>query len=159
MQFKINNKYTRILCILLVIAWMVFIFCMSAQGSDDSKRSSGFFTKLVNLLFGIEEGTEAFNVLTTVVRKCAHIFEFAMLSALSLVTLCHYEMKYRARVISSFGFTVFYAATDEIHQFFGDGRACRFTDVLIDAFGGALGILFVTLIFYIYLKHRKGEKK
>ena len=40
----------------------------------------------------------------------------------------------------------FYASTDEFHQTFIEGRAGRFTDVLIDTSGGTVGSLIV-LIF------------
>lgn len=39
-----------------------------------------------------------------------------------------------------------YACTDELHQAFVPGRACAFTDVLIDTSGGALAMVLIAMI-------------
>lgn len=39
-----------------------------------------------------------------------------------------------------------YAATDEFHQLFVDGRACLFTDVMIDSAGAAFAAVIILLI-------------
>lgn len=50
--------------------------------------------------------------------------------------------------------TAFYAASDELHQFFVPGRSCQLRDVLIDTAGVVAGVG----IQYILLKHfRKME--
>ena len=41
-----------------------------------------------------------------------------------------------------------YAVSDEIHQYFVPGRACRLFDVLIDTSGSA----FFCLVYYVYTK-------
>ena len=48
--------------------------------------------------------------------------------------------------------TSLYAVTDEVHQLFVDGRACRFTDWLIDTAGGLTGALVFLLIAVIIKK-------
>ena len=69
----------------------------------------------------------------TVLRKAAHITEYAVLGALL----------YRAfeRQLPAFVTGVAYAATDEVHQHFVSGRHGAPLDVVIDAAGVALGIL------------------
>ena len=153
----IKNKFTKILFISLTFLWMLFIFIMSAQKASDSSQTSGFFVDLVNAVFGVEPMTEQYFILVNIVRKCAHMFEFAVLSCLLFITLCHYNLKTFRRVLMSFVFTVLYAALDEIHQFFVEGRACRFTDVCIDAVGSAIGICFLLLIYNCVCKIK--EKK
>lgn len=41
-----------------------------------------------------------------------------------------------------------YAVSDEIHQYFVPGRACRLFDVLIDISGS----VFFCLLYFVYLK-------
>ena len=147
----IGNKYTKLLFILLVIACMIFIFCMSAEIASESDDTSGFFVELLSKVLGKDE-TDDF---ITFVRKLAHMFEFAMLGLCSYMLVCHYDIKTKIRFVFVFVFCLVYAASDELHQYFVPGRACRFTDVCIDAFGSFIGILFAFIIFYLIIKRRK----
>jgi len=69
----------------------------------------------------------------TVLRKCAHVTEYAVLGALL----------YRAleREAPALAAGIAYAATDELHQHFVRGRHASPIDVGIDAVGVALGML------------------
>ena len=69
----------------------------------------------------------------TVLRKGAHIAEYAVLGALL----------YRAlgREAPALAAGIAYAATDELHQHFVHGRHASPVDVAIDAVGLALGML------------------
>jgi VanZ family protein len=71
----------------------------------------------------------------TVLRKCAHAAEYAVLAVLL----------YRAlgRELPSFLLGLAYAATDELHQEFVRGRHASPFDVSMDAAGVALGLLLV----------------
>jgi VanZ family protein len=68
-----------------------------------------------------------------VLRKCAHMTEYAVLAALL----------YRAfdRELPAFLAAVAYAATDELHQHFVRGRHASVVDVAIDAVGATIGLL------------------
>jgi VanZ family protein len=94
-----------------VVAWAAVIFAFSSIPS----LSSGLGTW------------------DTVLRKCAHVLEYAILGALLLRAL--------GRIGPAFLVAVAYAATDEIHQHFVRGRHASPIDVAIDAAGVALGIL------------------
>ena len=69
----------------------------------------------------------------TVLRKCAHVTEYAILGGLL----------YRAleREAPALAAGIAYAATDELHQHFVRGRHASPVDVAIDAVGVALGML------------------
>ena len=69
----------------------------------------------------------------TVLRKGAHITEYAILGALL------YRALGREAVALAVG--IAYAATDELHQHFVRGRHASPIDVGIDAVGVALGML------------------
>jgi VanZ family protein len=68
-----------------------------------------------------------------VLRKCAHMTEYAVLAALL----------YRAfdRELPAFLAAVAFAATDELHQHFVRARHASVVDVAIDAVGATIGLL------------------
>jgi VanZ family protein len=67
-----------------------------------------------------------------VLRKGAHMTEYAILAVLLVRATGSYAW--------AFGFTVAYAASDEVHQIFVRGRHGSPLDVGIDAVGALLGI-------------------
>src|SRR5438093_9356867 len=69
----------------------------------------------------------------TVLRKGAHLTEYAILGALLLRAV--------GREVPAFLLGVAYAVTDEIHQHFVRGRHASPFDVAFDAAGVALGLL------------------
>lgn len=68
-----------------------------------------------------------------VLRKLAHVVEYAILGALLQRAL--------GRVAPAFALGVAYAVSDEFHQTFVPGRSGTPLDVLIDSVGVALGVL------------------
>ncbi len=94
-----------------VLAWAAVIFAFSSIPS----LSSGL------------------GVWDTVLRKGAHVTEYAILGALL----------YRAfeREVPALAAGIAYAATDELHQHFVRGRHASPVDVGIDAVGVAFGML------------------
>jgi VanZ family protein len=71
----------------------------------------------------------------TVLRKCAHTAEYAVLGALLVRAL--------GTAVPALLAGVAYAATDELHQHFVRGRHASPLDVAVDAAGLGLGILFL----------------
>jgi VanZ family protein len=69
----------------------------------------------------------------TVLRKGAHVTEYAVLGALLYRALGREPIALAAGIA--------YAATDELHQHFVQGRHASPVDVAIDAVGVALGML------------------
>lgn len=96
------------------LAFMAMIFAFSAMPSDGEDRGA-----LVFLL-----------------RKVAHFTEYALLMALWWRAL-RTKLAVRTAVIAAFAVSVAYAATDELHQHYVDGRVPTPMDVLIDAAGAA----------------------
>jgi VanZ family protein len=68
-----------------------------------------------------------------VLRKCAHITEYAVLAVLLMRAL--------GNEVTALFVAVAYAATDELHQAFVPGRHASPVDVAIDGIGAALGLL------------------
>jgi VanZ family protein len=96
---------------LLVLAWAAVIFALSS---------------IPNL--GTDLGTW-----DTILRKGAHVTEYAILGLLLLRAL--------GREAPAFALGVAYAITDEVHQHFVSGRHSSPLDVAIDSAGILIGVL------------------
>jgi VanZ family protein len=99
-----------------IVAWAALIFALSSIPS----LSSGL-------------GTWDY-----VLRKCAHVTEFAVLGGLVVRAL--------DRELPAFLGAFAYAASDELHQHFVRGRHASPIDLVIDAVGVTLGILVWTRV-------------
>lgn len=119
----------------LTVAWMVVIFLFSAQNADDSSDTSGKVLTFLCGLFGYTptEGMKA--TLSFLVRKAAHMTEFGLLGVLCLNTLRQGFGEFAYRYPAAFAAASLYAATDEIHQLFVEGRAGQVRDWAIDSTG------------------------
>jgi VanZ family protein len=83
---------------------------------------------------GLSTGLGTWDLL---LRKAAHMTEYAILGALLLRAL--------GRELPASLVGVAYAATDEIHQHFVEGRHASALDVALDAVGVAVGIFLLRL--------------
>ncbi len=101
-----------------------------------------------------EEQKMMVNKAHTPIRKLAHMLEFGSLAALALLLLVTWPGKLLWRYAASLGFTLFYAATDEMHQLFSQDRGARLSDVAID-FAGAFITCTLLLIFIAAVRHNR----
>ncbi|MEJ7715025.1 MAG: VanZ family protein [Thermoleophilaceae bacterium] len=81
-------------------------------------------------------------VIDKVGRKFVHAGEYALLCALWWRAL-RTQVSARAALIGAFAMAVAYSATDELHQHFVTGRHGTPVDVLIDAVGAGLTVLWL----------------
>lgn len=125
---------------------MAAIFSLSAQDGEESSELSGWLMKLLDIV--PQAGL--------IVRKSAHALEYMLLAVLMLNAL--HATGGRLRPFLSFMLTAAYAATDEFHQLFVDGRAGRFADVLIDSAGAAVGIIAALVLVAAISKIRRKER-
>ena len=128
---------------------MVLIF--SASGDAASfKHSSRIIEPLLRWLFP-HLSAEGVDLVVTLVRKCAHLTEYAVLALLV----------WRARrqpfagdprpwqwslAAEALWVAMFYATTDEFHQTFVPTREGCLRDVMIDSSGAVLGLFALWLI-------------
>ena len=138
---KIILKVRKILVVLLII-WMIAVFCLSHQDGSDSGNLSRAIAN-----FFANGDTEVATTLEPVVRKVAHMTEYAMGAMIFYGILLTYP-KYttKQRIILALGFIILYAISDEFHQSFINSRNGSAWDVCIDTFGGAMGIGAVYII-------------
>ena len=157
-----NSARWRRIYLSLSIALMVFIFLQSALPADLSSEESSFLVTF--LLRFIHADPE---LLTFIVRKCAHFSEYMALGFCLAMTLrcqiiCQYSpgcspdqmdlssgkqnpflLHFRA---AAWLLGTAYAVTDEIHQHFVPGRSCELRDVCIDSAGVLCGVLITLLL-------------
>lgn len=150
-----------------VLAWAVLIFTLSAQPATQSSGLSGRIVLAIRDLSGgaLPGGVDA--VLEMVVRKGAHMFEYAVLGALLVWAWRAWPARVSrsgggevdaagepvgvpagvsaGNVVWPFLLAVVYAVSDEVHQLFVQGRSGQLSDVLVDATGAALGVALATL--------------
>lgn len=159
---------SRILSLLLLIAYMLLIFNFSAQtATESSDVSGGFSYKLASLFIeGFEDKTEEeqqeiIEKMSFPIRKTAHFCIFAGLSMLALLNINFFNIHYFLKNVLAFIFSALYAASDEYHQKFVEGRSCEVRDWLIDC-GGVLAGLLVCGVLIIIIKriklHRGGNR-
>jgi VanZ family protein len=128
-----------------VLVWMAVVY--SASADTKSVQHSRIIAPILRWLFPhISEDTVNFIVL--VVRKGAHLTEYAILGLL-LWRALRKPIRDDARSWSwrTAGWAVLvaalYASSDELHQLFVPTREASVRDVLIDTTGAALGLLLL----------------
>ena len=148
----------KVFKLMLLILWMILIFCFSNQRADDSsKLSDGVIVKVASIFvkdnLTDNKKDELIDKYTFIIRKTAHFSVYLILGILSINLLSSFNIKHIIMFSSLFCFI--YACTDEFHQLFVNGRAGRFTDVLIDTSGGVIMLLIVFIISLAVLRHKK----
>ena len=160
---KHTNKSTNKLKvhIAVTLAVMILIFIHSAMPGDMSGSESGFFAQILASLTGM-----SFEAASFAVRKAAHFTEYAVLGICLSVNFCDLNLASSASEVTEgadlqkSGLSVLikyphaaawicgtlYAATDEFHQLFVNGRSGEIRDVCIDAAGVALGAVIHAVI-------------
>lgn len=160
-------KKIRVISIITTICIMALIFFFSSQTRQESSEvSMGVVKKIVDVISGIISGSEKdkkelADLIHNFIRTAAHFAVFALLGISSAVMFLSNLTKMRKNVFFiTLMFCFVYACSDEIHQIFVDGRAFQFSDIIVDTFGSAAGILTVILSEKIYLRFiKKGADK
>ncbi|MEC4678018.1 MAG: VanZ family protein [Nitrospirota bacterium] len=123
------------------IAWMGVMFVFSSDlGSMNHTRS--LFDPLIRFFVpGIS--AEGLHLFQLILRKSAHLFEYAVLSVLWCIALNTETQRRFSPVFLALCIAIFYAGLDELHQGFVKSRTGSVTDVGIDALGAVIGVLLL----------------
>ena len=118
--------------------WMALIFAMSAAPGDLSGMQSGRLARFLAACLSpfFEMDAQAVGVLEILVRKGAHMTEYAVLFLLLRAALG--ESGVRGEGVKALLLTALYAVTDEFHQTFVPGRGPAALDVAIDTCGALI---------------------
>lgn len=133
--------------LIITILWMILIFMFSnSSGEESSEISNSFIDKTIVNIYKFfnnditkKEEKEVVDIFSHPVRKMAHFTEYLILGLLTFELFKEYKINYY--YLFAFLFCVFYAGTDEIHQYFIDGRSCNVKDVILDSLGSMLGVV------------------
>ena len=142
-----------------VLVWMTVIFYLSHQPVT---LSNGLSTGVTEVIVGKVEVVATdyeFNMASAnhIIRKNAHFFIHFVLGLL----VCNALRK--SGVVRSLGLVlallicVVYAISDEVHQYFIEGRGPQVKDVLIDSSGALAGIVLYC-VTTLLLNHRRATK-
>jgi VanZ family protein len=122
-----------------VALWLASIFFASTEVLS-SEHTSRFLTPFLQWIApGISEPTVA--QIHFLIRKLAHLTEYAILAGLLLRALRRSTPGSRRAVAIAIVATVLIAIADEYHQSFVPSRTPTLGDVAIDSAGALLGVL------------------
>lgn len=163
------KKYLSIVFALLSIALCILIFLFSSQNGVISSDASGRVTELILRIFikgwdelSTKERRLMISQWALTVRKCAHFAEYAALGfffcGLWESMECRAFLGCATRILIPWIFASLYAASDEFHQRFVDGRGPSVRDVALDSLGALAGILLMVLCIAIYRSIRDSRK-
>lgn len=124
--------------IILVIIWMILIFTMSSFDATESSNQSNFIVNIIVNIFNINN----IELVSLIIRKLAHFTEYLILGILTYNLINSYNKKTYIAII----ICIFYAISDEIHQYFVPGRSCQILDMTIDSLGSLTGIYILKII-------------
>ena len=146
----IRTKKRMLLCILLLIALLAFIWGNSLTTGTQSGAMSGRVMAWINAILHVENA----EALHLVIRKMAHFTEFACLGAV----LCWLFAMMGEKKGHLFCMPLFCgllaACVDETIQIFTPDRGPSLIDVWIDTAGVSAGII-LCLIGYHYIRKNK----
>ena len=135
----------RIFALLLTLAWATQIFWLSAASFSGDHTESMLLVLLSH--FNLHVSNEILEKINLILRKSAHVVEYAILSILLyFVFLDRDRFFWRTRYAYwCIAGASAYALTDEFHQLFVRGRGASFIDCCIDAAGAAVGMVVIHL--------------
>lgn len=125
-----------------VFIWLAVIFL----GSTDlmsAEHTSRFIVPFLRWL-NPDISPERLASIHSIVRKCAHLGEYAVLALLLLraaILVTNLKRSLPILYVSVWVACLFVAITDEFHQTFVASRGASATDIIIDGCGTILGLL------------------
>ena len=147
----------------LLFIWSGIIFAMSAQVADESSKTSSTVCEDILRIadkdfekLSPEKQSERIESLQFAVRKTAHFSAYSLLGILAFLAFRSVGIK--KYPIFSVGYCLVYAASDEFHQLFVEGRSGELRDVGIDFGGAVTGTAFIYLIILLAKRISKKRK-
>jgi len=136
---------------------VIFIFSSfpAEQSSGMSNPLVDFVLPVIKKWFGVAVPAATVEFLYMLIRKAAHLLIFLTLGVCVTNTVRQVKSNGKRLFLISFCWCSLYAATDELHQYFVPGRACKWQDWLLDSIGALIGIGIVMLT----LRRRRRRMK
>ncbi len=138
----------------LVVLVILFIWDNSLQNDISSDGLSLTITQWLSpILYKLGITGDMWS-LNRIVRKLAHVFEFAVLGGCLYVALHQFNREYAGLKVIAIGLVI--AILDECLQLTSIGRHASIRDVAIDTAGVIIGVAVVQVILSIYRRIRHG---
>ena len=138
----------------LVVLVILFIWDNSLQNDISSDGLSLTITQWLSpILYKLGITGDMWS-LNRIVRKLAHVFEFAVLGGCLYVALHQFNREYGGLKVIAIGLVI--AILDECLQLTSIGRHASIRDVAIDTAGVIIGVAVVQVILSIYRRIRHG---
>ena len=134
-----------------VLLWMIFILIGSTDlmSAEHTSRFIGPFLRW----FAPDISTATVASIQLLVRKCAHLAEYAILAALLYRAFRQGQDNFRRGAVLALVVATIYASLDEFHQSFVPLRTGSPYDVAIDVVGALAGVL----IYWGAIHNRKSK--
>ena len=140
----------KIINIIPLITFMIVVFLFSNEPVEQSDNTSKEVTETIINITNFDNSNdineERIELLNPRIRKIAHFALYTIGGLCIMLYINTYDLSKRKLITYSMYFIIFYACSDEIHQYFVPGRGMLLSDVLIDSLGGAVGISFFMLL-------------
>lgn len=140
----------RTLSTIALIGCIIFIFHNSLQpgvvSEVRSEETTGFLRKILGFIMARFLEDDHY------VRKLAHVFEFAVFGAVTMINMKVYGIMVKARYYFGLMLGLLVAIIDETIQLFVPGRAGMVMDVIIDFCGFMLGFFICLMLLLWYNK-------
>ena len=145
---NINKKL--IVRFILIIIWMIVVFCFSNQNAEISKNTSEGTTtiiiKAITKNIEINEQQNLIERIDPIIRKLAH-YSIYLVGGMIIMNFMNFFTKTdEQKILYSIIIGIIYATTDEIHQYFIPGRSMSILDVFIDTLGLCTGIIIFLIL-------------
>ena len=153
-MFSDRKKCLSTLLVLAIIITLCFIWGNSMQSREVSSNVSNGPLELINkylALIGIVLKDDHF------IRKLAHFCEFAVLGIEVYFLAALHVKKLNNRILASLCLCLLVAAIDETIQYFS-GRACRFSDVMLDFSGSICAVVGVRSLNNVIVKRLNNSR-
>ncbi len=125
-----------------LLLWVGVIF-LGSTDMMSAEHTSRFIVPFLRWLKP-DISPETLTSIHFIVRKCAHLGEYAVLALLLLraaIFMTNFKRSLAILYVSVWGACLFVAATDEFHQTFVGSRGASTADIMIDSGGAILGLL------------------
>lgn len=153
-----NNRTRKIFYVAPLVLWMGVIFFSSTRAGN-SAHSLAIIHRLLEIVSpdqarNISRAT--LSVVNIVLRKAAHVTEYAILTLLAVRAIQQGAPKLKkSAFFGAFLLSAVYACSDEFHQRFVGSRTSSPVDVAIDLVGVTLVMVGITLFFAIKAFERR----
>lgn len=149
-----NTRRNNVIAWVLVAAWAVVIFAMSAKSGLELDKGTGIVSVVKRWLADVLSGLTGQPVDPSPI---GHFGEYLVFGALLVNALRHHVAPGKA-AFGAIAIAALYAITDEFHQMFVPGRACDSLDWLVDVSAVAVAALLGWLIMSGHRKRRRARQ-